>query len=221
MCGRFVLSADAQRLVEEFGLGSLPPDYSPRWNIAPGQPILAVAGDPASPRAGWLLWGLVPWWQRDRPGRPLVNLRAETARRTAGRAFERHRCLIPADAFYEWLRRDGRKQPMILTPAARDEMLALAGVWERTERPDGEIVNTVAILTTDALGNARDVHDRMPLIIQPGDRATWLDRDSPADAVDALLQPRPVQLDVRPVSTRVNSAANDDPACAQPIDDSD
>lgn len=215
MCGRFILSADAERLIEEFGLGALPPGYEPRWNIAPGQPILAVAGEADAPRAGWLLWGLVPWWRREKPGRPLVNLRAETARRTAGRAFERHRCLIPASAFYEWQKREGGKQPMRVSPTGSD-LLALAGVWEHAS--DDESLNTVAILTTAASPSVRDVHDRMPLVIRPEDRHTWLDRDAPAEAVDALLRPFDEPLEVRPVSTRVNSAENDDPACAEPID---
>lgn len=216
MCGRFTLTPDAERLFEEFGIG-VPEDYRPRWNVAPGQPILAIAGDGERLRSGWLLWGLVPWWRRDKPGKPFVNLRADRLDRTVPRLLERHRCLIPADGFYEWLRRDSGKQPMHLH--RRDGgLFSMAALWDRAEGRDGEEIRTVAILTTGAAGVAKEVHDRMPLIIEAQDRATWLDRASPQDTVRALLTPSaPPDLDVVPVSTRVNSVTNDDPACVEPV----
>ncbi len=214
MCGRFTLTADAERLYEEFGIG-VPPEYEPRWNIAPGQTILAVAEGPDGPRAGWLLWGLVPGWRGK--AKPLVNLRAEGAHRTAPRLLERRRCLIPADGFYEWKRADGRKQPQrIHRPDGR--LLAMAALWDRRregEADEGEA--TVAILTVPAVGVVRGIHDRMPLILEGEARSAWLARETPRDTLADVLRATPPALDAYPVSTRVNDVRNDDAGCAAPV----
>jgi putative SOS response-associated peptidase YedK len=215
MCGRFTLTPDAERLHEELGIG-LPPDYEPRYNIAPGQPLLAIAGDSETQRAGWLLWGLIPWWRRERPGRPLVNLRADHLHRTVPRLLERKRCLIPADGFYEWLRRDGQRQPMFVHHPGHD-VFTLAGLWDRFQDENGEEVRTTAIITTAAQGIVERIHDRMPLIVQPADRAEWLGRDTPAERVAELLGTRAPELVAYPVSTHVNNARNEGPECLEPV----
>lgn len=218
MCGRFTLSADAERIFEEYGIG-VPKDYEPRWNISPGTPILALAANAEEGlRAGWLLWGLVPpWQQREKGGRPLVNLRSETVAKTARSLLERRRCAIPADGFYEWLRRDGKRVPFHLH-RPDDGLITMAGVWNRTKGDDGEDVHTVAILTADALGSAADVHDRMPVILDAGARARWLDPGTSAEEAQSLLKPRDPGLQAREVSTRVNDARYDAPDCVDPVE---
>lgn len=210
MCGRYTLTPDAERLFEEYGIG-VPADYRPRWNVSPGQPILALAG-PGS-KAGWLHWGLTPHWQAGK--RPYVNLRAETLGRTAPRLLERRRCVIPADGFYEWQRRSEGKQPFYIQ-AEDARLFTMAAVWDRGRGADNA-PPTVAILTTEAAGGMREIHGRMPLILDAGERAAWLAADTPSDALRALLASPGVALDAWPVSTRVNDVRNDDPECTRPV----
>lgn len=208
MCGRFTLTPDAERLFEEYGIG-VPADYSPRWNIAPGQPILALAG--AEPRAGWLHWGLVPHWGTHR--RPYVNLRVERLEQTVPRLLERRRCAIPADGFYEWQRQADGKQPFYVHQP--DGLFTMAAVWDR---PRGEDASpTVAILTTAATGRMKQIHARMPIVLDAEAQARWL-ADGPWHVPDtAEAAARIAAMDIWPVSTHVNNVRNDDPACTEPL----
>ena len=207
MCGRFTLTPDAERLHEELGIG-VPPDYQPRYNIAPGQPILAIAGEPDAPRAGWLLWGLRPWWQREKPGRPLVNLRADRLHRTVPRLLERRRCLIPADGFYEWMRMARHRQPMFVHRPDQG-LFTMAALWDRWQPDDGVEVRTVAIITTEAQGIVESIHDRMPLILEADERAEWLDRETQSERLSEMLRARSPDLEAYAVISRVNKADNE------------
>lgn len=216
MCGRYTLTADAERIFEEYGIG-VPADYEPRWNIAPGTPILALAATrDGELRAGWLHWGLIPPWQRGGGGRPLVNLRSETIRKTAGRLLEHRRCAIPADGFYEWLRAEGKRVPYHLHHPD-GQVFTMAGVWNRSKTDAGETVHTVAILTTDAAGAVRPIHDRMPVILTAEARARWLDPRTSPDQAEALLCPLDPDLEATEVSPRVNDARYDAPDCVDPV----
>ena len=216
MCGRYTLSADAERLFEEYGIG-VPADYEPRWNIAPGTPILALAATKEGElRAGWLHWGLVPPWQREGGGRPLVNLRSETIQKTAGRLLEHRRCAIPADGFYEWLRADGKRVPYHLH-RPDGKLFTMAGVWNRSKSESGDELHTVAILTADAIGAAKSVHNRMPVILDEEAREKWLSPHTPAAEAEALLRPRDPGLEAAEVSMRVNDARYDAPDCVEPV----
>jgi putative SOS response-associated peptidase YedK len=218
MCGRFTLTCDAEALRAEFGLAEVPVEVKPRYNVAPQQPVLALTGsDARDPRIGFVEWGLVPWWTEGKPGKRLVNVRAESITGRFRKQFERRRCLIPADGFYEWRQEDGRRVPMrLLQPEGRP--FALAGIWDRWQpSEEAEPMYTCAIVTTAATGIVRDIHDRMPLIIDPEDRELWLDRDAPAESVAKLLKPYRGKLEAYQVSTLVNSARNDEPACVEPV----
>jgi putative SOS response-associated peptidase YedK len=217
MCGRFTLTCDAEALREEFANVEIPELPGPRYNIAPQQPVLAITGPDASePRAGFLEWGLVPFWMEESPGKRLVNVRAESLAGRFRHQFERRRCLIPADSFYEWQREGGRKVPMrILRPDRRP--FALAGIWDRWQTPEGEPMYTCAIITTAARGVAGEFHDRMPLIIDAPARALWLNREASPGEVRKLLKPYSGELEAYQVSTVVNSARNDDPRCVEPV----
>lgn len=221
MCGRFTLTSSPTELARCFDLPE-PPTLVPRYNIAPGQDV-AVVRQPAvgAPRRLDLhRWGLVPPWAADaRIGSRMINARCETiAERRAFRdAFARRRCLIPADGFFEWRRLGGASQPFYVRSAAGG-VLAFAGIYERWTGAGGEILRSCALITTAANDRMRDVHDRMPVILAPGDFATWLDPDlGERSRLDPLLAPCPSdRLELFPVSRRVNDPTNDAPVCIEP-----
>jgi putative SOS response-associated peptidase YedK len=220
MCGRFKLSADHTRLYEEFGIGGLPADYAPRYNIAPTQPVLSIITTPGGWEAMHLRWGLIPHWAKDASGSARrINARAESlSEKPAFReAFQRRRCLILADGFYEWTEVDGRRQPVHIR--RRDgRPFAFAGLWEGWRSPGGEPLHTCTIVTTTPNDVLRTVHDRMPVILTRRTQEIWMDTDATPDHLQALLAPYTEhELEVFPVSPLVNSAANDLPACAEAI----
>lgn len=220
MCGRFTLRAPALILAEVFGIPPLP-GLRPRYNIAPTQPIAVVRG--AEQRV-WceLRWGLIPYWAKEASiGNRMVNARAETvADKPAYREpFARRRCLIPADGFYEWQKLGrARKQPYYLH-RADDRPFAFAGIWDRwRDRRAGGWIDSCALITTEPNDLVAPIHDRMPVILQPGEFDRWLDPGSGVESLRALLRPTPVgNLVARPVTVHVNNAANDDSACIEPL----
>lgn len=211
MCGRYTLAAATEELVEAFDVPL--PDFvwTPRYNISPGQQVPVVAADRRGRRIGLLTWGLVPAWN-DEPGTGLINARAESVMEKPSfrEAFERRRCLVPADGFYEWKREGRAKVPHWFFPRS-DGLLAFAGVWERWERPGTEPRHTFAILTVPANEDVAPVHDRMPAIVPAEERARWLERSTPLREVAAMLRTAPAgALSARCVSPRVNRVSADD-----------
>jgi putative SOS response-associated peptidase YedK len=217
MCGRFKLEASGDDLVVEFALASAP-RIRPRYNIAPTQAALTIRpGTEGLPEGHVLRWGLVPSWAREPSiGSRMINARAETvADKPAFRsAFRRRRCLVPADGFYEWQKQGRIRVPHLLR--MRDgRPFAFAGLWESWEGPDGAL-ETFTILTTEPNTLVAPIHDRMPVILAPGARETWLHDDDP-HALAALLRPfDPDAMEALAVSRAVNDTRFDDPSCAQP-----
>jgi putative SOS response-associated peptidase YedK len=207
MCGRFTQRADSKRIAEEFQVAEVPA-VEARYNIAPTQEVLAVREHEDGREATFFKWGLVPSWAKDTAmGARLINARSETvAEKPAFRAaFKQRRCIIPADGFYEWQRREGRKQPFFFL--MRDERpFGFAGLWEHWEG-EGRVVNSCTILTTEANEVLRPVHDRMPVILRPDDYELWLDGDvRKLDLVKELLRPYPAaEMTGYPVGVSVNS----------------
>lgn len=218
MCGRFTLTADPADLQQAFPAYAFPMQYTPRFNIAPTQPVLAIHRQGVE----FFLWGLIPSWAKDASiGARLINARAETlAEKPAFRAaFKYRRCLIPADGFYEWKSEAGtkRKTPYFISLRGH-RLFAFARLWEIWNSPDGSEICTCAIVTTRPNHLMAELHDRMPVILQPSDYAQWLD---PAPLLPAsllpLLRPFPAEeMTAYPVSTLVNNPANDRPECIQP-----
>ncbi len=180
MCGRYTLATpDPAAVRSRFGIGEAV-EVRQRFNIAPGDEVLAVTTDrEGAPRGELLRWGLVPSWAKSPDtGLKMINARVETvAERPAyKRSFERFRCLIVADGFYEWRREPaGPKQPFHI---ARDDggLFAFAGLWSIWYAPDGESkLRTCTILTTAANSAIASLHDRMPVILKPGQERAWLD----------------------------------------------
>ncbi|HEY9656670.1 MAG TPA: SOS response-associated peptidase, partial [Crinalium sp.] len=183
MCGRFSLTQSANALAETFQLETLP-EWTPRYNVAPTQAVLAIAAAPAHSRQVRLFrWGLVPSWAKDLTiGAKLINARAETvAEKPSFRvAFKQRRCLILADGFYEWHRIDRKtKQPYYFQLADR-QPFAFAGLWERWQGDD-TVVETCTILTTQANELLQPIHDRMPVILAPEEYDRWLDPTATPD----------------------------------------
>lgn len=207
MCGRFIQATSGEFLAERFQLPAAP-DVTPRYNVAPGQPVGAVRiAEDGGREWATLRWGLIPAWSPEpRTTYSTINARAETVadKPTYRQAFRRRRCLIPADGFYEWRRLANRKQPYCIAPADR-EPLAFAGLWEHWER-DGQVLESCTILVTQANALLAPIHDRMPVILGPAAETCWLD---PAVTDPAILRPLlvpcpPERLQLWPVGTAVN-----------------
>ena len=225
MCGRYSLKTPADTLAEHFQLATSP-FVSPRFNIAPSQPIAVIRMHVLQKdrECVQVRWGLIPSWAKDPSiGNKMINARAETvAEKPAFRGpLARSRCLVPADGYYEWQREDRRgrrKQPFYVR--LRDgRPFAFAGLWERWTGPDGKAVETCAILTTEPNESLKDIHDRMPVILAQADYDQWLD---PAVRQAQLLQPLlrpypPEDMTAYPVSLRVNDPGHDDPGCIEPL----
>jgi putative SOS response-associated peptidase YedK len=211
MCGRFTQRADSKRIAREFEVAEVPA-VEARYNIAPTQDVLAVHESLDGREATFYQWGLVPSWAKDASvGARLINARSETVQEKPSfrEAFRKRRCIIPADGFYEWQRTGGRKQPFFFR--IRDERpFGFAGLWERWEGEGGRVINSCAILTTEANEVLRPVHDRMPVILHPDDYELWLGGDArELDLVKEMLRRYPAgEMTCYPVGTLINSPRN-------------
>jgi putative SOS response-associated peptidase YedK len=225
MCGRFTLRSPASVIAAHFGLFDVPP-FSPRFNIAPSQPVPVVrlrTEEPSPPQRewAWLHWGLIPSWAKEESiGNRMINARAESvAEKPAYRApFRRHRCLVVADGFYEWRQADRHKQPYYIR--MRDHRpFAFAGLWDHWAGPQRKTIESCVILTTAANAILRPLHDRMPVILAAAEYARWLDPhvQEPAE-LTPLLDPYPAEeMMAYLVDARVNSPRRDDPSCIEPV----
>ena len=219
MCGRYTLSTPGDQLAEVFGLEETI-ELRPRFNIAPTQDAAVILGgsDGSSPVLGMFRWGLVPYWAKDPSiGSGMINARAETieVRSAFKQAFGRRRCLVPADGFYEW-RQVGRiKQPYYFS-RPDGQPFALAGLWERWTGEEPPL-RSFTLITTEANTAIAPIHDRMPVILDRQDWDTWLAAEPVGtQTLKALLGPEsPDRLTCWPVSTRVNSPANDSVLCVE------
>ena len=214
MCGRFTLSQSAEAIASVFQLNQVP-TLEPRYNIAPTQPVATVLQTSARERQFQLLrWGLIPAWAKDATmGSRLINARAETvAEKPSFRsAFRHRRCLVIADGFYEWRRQDGKKQPFYFR-MQNQQPFAFAGLWEHWQDPKGEAINSCTILTTEANELLQQIHERMPVILNPKDYDMWLDPTMQIEQLQQLLQPySSAVMTSYPVSTKVNKPTNDTP----------
>jgi putative SOS response-associated peptidase YedK len=223
VCGRYRLSRRKQVVEEYFDAVSDEPEWTPRYNIAPTQPVPVIRQNPKEPHRELTLmrWGLIPSWSKDMSGAAMmINARSETA--ATKPAFRdpltTRRCLIPADGFYEWVRSGKAKQPYCFE-VNDGELFAFAGLWDRWKDPTGQWIKSCSILTTTPNAVTSSVHDRMPVILDRGDYDLWLDpKMTNIEAVSDLLRPYDAQL-MRsyPVSSRVNHVVNDDAECSTPI----
>ena len=220
MCGRYTLTASPEALRELFRCEEQP-NFPPRYNIAPTQPILIVRLVDGKRHFALVRWGLLPSWVKDpKTFTLLINARGESAaEKPAFRAaMKRRRCLIPADGFYEWQKAGERKRPFYVH-AKSGKPLAFAGLWETWTGPNGEELETAAIVTTRANKTLAPIHERMPVIVPPEAFDLWLDgANVDATTASALIAPAPDNLQVAyEISTAVNCTANDNPKLLEPV----
>jgi putative SOS response-associated peptidase YedK len=219
MCGRYRLSRRKQIIEEHFDVSG-EEDWSPRYNIAPTQPVPVIRKHPKTGRELSLLrWGLIPSWAADPSmGFKTINARSETVTTTASFSgpFRSQRCLIPANGFYEWKRNGKTKQPYCFE-VGDGRVFAFAGLWDTWKNPNGEAIHTCAILTTTPNALLAEIHDRMPVILNPRDYDLWLNSGR-TEAMLQLLRPYSGQMRGFPVSTRLNYVQNDDAECAVPVE---
>lgn len=217
MCGRYGLFHPPEEIREAFDLSEAP-DWSPRYNLPPGEEVPVVGKHPEKQQrtARRFRWGLVPSWADDpeRFGTNLINARLETAdeKPSFRKALDRRRCLIPASGFYEWTE---ESHPYFFDSPS-GEPLALAGLWERWQG-DGSTLYSCTILTRPADGSVRDIHHRMPVLLREDDLDGWLDRDIPGNELKEDLLRGESGLSVRRVSDRVNSPSFDQPECIEEV----
>jgi putative SOS response-associated peptidase YedK len=222
MCGRFVITSPPDALRRIFGYAEQP-NFPPRHNIAPTQPVPVVILETGARHFHLMRWGLIPSWVKDpRQFSLLINARAETVLEKAAfkNAIRRRRCLIPADGYYEWQTAGTRKRPFFIYRSDRRPM-GFAGLAESWMGPNGEELDTVAIVTSAASGDLSVLHPRVPVAIAEQDFERWLDcRDDRAEPVmDLLAPPAEGTFTWHEVSSRVNHADNDDAQLLLPITD--
>jgi putative SOS response-associated peptidase YedK len=225
MCGRVIQSSGPIRyaIVEGIDVAdSRVNNYATRWNAAPSHELLVIRRNHQTGEVSLdpLRWGLIPYWRQDpKGGRKPINAKCETADRLPmfREAYRRRRCILPVDGFYEWKAIKGEKTKQPYAIAMKDgQPFGIGGLWENWKDPTtGEWIRTFAVITTVANELVAEIHDRMPLILAPGDYKRWLGEEpDPRD----LLRPFPAEpMRIWPISTRVNKPENDDPSIVEPI----
>lgn len=216
MCGRYNLRLTNREMQVFFDLFR-EPEWSPRYNIAPTQTVIAIRKQDEGWSADRLRWGLVPFWAKDLSiGSRMINARSETVDTSKAfrPALKARRCIIPASGFYEWEKLDKKnKQPWHIFPKS-DPVFAFAGLWESWTSPEGTPVETCTIITTEANDFMARMHDRMPVVLSRVATDAWLDPSTTIGAAKSLCVPCDNDLmDRNAVSTLVNNVRNESPDC--------
>jgi putative SOS response-associated peptidase YedK len=225
MCGRYVIFSTPEAIRALFRYGEQP-NFPPRYNVAPTQPIPVVRLVDGKPSFALMRWGLLPSWVEEPKTFPLlINARGESVldKPAFRNAMRRRRCLIPADGFYEWQAgAGGPKQAYFVRARTSGEApppLAFAGLWETWTGPNGEELDTAAIVTTDANRTLAAIHPRMPVFVPPEAFDRWLDCDAvpPEEAVSLIKSADDTLLEAYPISPAVNRVANDAETLIAPL----
>jgi putative SOS response-associated peptidase YedK len=224
MCGRYRLTAKERYIAEHFGVDEEEVHWTPRYNVAPTQEVAVIRQDSKEPKRHFSLmrWGLIPYWSKDASmAARTINAMAETVaeKPTFRDAVRKHRCLIPADGFYEW-RKIGPKEKQPYNIGLKDDgLFAFAGVWDRWKTPAGELRETCSVITTEANTLLKPIHNRMPVILSQEDYEVWLDPGVKDPArVQELLKPfNAREMKIYPLSSRVSNVNNDDAECIREV----
>ncbi|MFB3167989.1 SOS response-associated peptidase [Neobacillus sp. 179-C4.2 HS] len=215
MCGRFTLTATVDQLIDRFDIEFFlqEEEYNPSFNVAPSQSVLAVINDGARNKMGFLRWGLIPPWAKDMSiGYKMINARAETLtdKPSFRNAYKKKRCLIVADSFYEWKRLDSKTKIPMRIKLKSNELFSMAGLWENWKSPEGKSIYSCSVITTSPNELVQDIHDRMPVILNPEDEKYWLDPSiTDTTKLNPLLKPLDHTLmEAYEVSPLVNSPKN-------------
>lgn len=218
MCGRYFLEILPEQMAQQFG--RTPPKEPSRYNITPTRPVLVLRAAPSGSEWVHLRWGLLPPWTKPAAQRSnLINARAETIEQKPSfrAAFRSRRCIVPASGFYEWQAGPDGKRAYAVVPT-EVPYFGFAGIWERWHDGAGPIVESVALVTTQANGTLAPIHERMPVILAPADYRRWL--DGAISEARALLRPAPdPAVRTYRVAAWVNDARRDGPELCRPLDD--
>jgi putative SOS response-associated peptidase YedK len=217
MCGRFTLAyEDFEWMYEYFHVEDNGFRYPPRYNIAPGQDVVAIISDGQKRRMGLLKWGLIPSWSQTGKTRfKTFNARAETllVKPTFKHLVSRKRCLIPADGFFEWHRNTRRPHRIRLK---KRDVFAFAGLYDTWRGPNGETVSSCTIITCQPNWFMASIHNRMPVILSREAEDIWLDRGTTApEIVTSVLRPTEEEMYAYPVNPAVGNVQNDGPDCVE------
>lgn len=220
MCGRYASFLPPEEVARIFGTVNPLPNLGPSWNRAPSQDALVVRRHPETGERHLdaLRWGLLSHFEKDPAhARRPINARAETVAGSGlfRAAFARRRCLVPAEAFYEWAKRDGSRQPYAIARTDGAPM-ALAGLWEGWRGPEGQVERSFAIITTAANALMAPIHDRMPVVLERVDWPVWLG-EAEGDPASLLRPAVEGVLRAWPITRRVNSPRHDGPDLLQPL----
>nr|WP_106782355.1 SOS response-associated peptidase [Lysinibacillus timonensis] len=211
MCGRFTLFASFKKILEQFDIQQSIEEifYEASYNIAPTHQILSIINDGTKNRMGFLRWGLIPSWSKDEKiAVKLINARSETVEEKPSfkKSFFERRCIIPMDSFYEWKREGKMKIPMRIK-MKDDSLFGVAGLWDTWKSPSGKAIHTCTILTTEPNHLMKEIHDRMPVILQKEQQLLWLNPSiQNKEQLKSLLVPFDEEKMIAyQVSTKVNS----------------
>ena len=220
MCGRFNLRTPSAELVNVFDLAQ-DPQWEIRFNIAPTTPVGVILFADGVRQGSVFHWGLIPSWSKDpKVAYRMFNARGETvaSKPSFRSAFKRRRCLIPADGFYEWKKGPGKEKQPYHIGLADEGPLAFAGLWEKWLSPEGSEIFSCTIITTSANSLLSDLHERMPVILEPEDFSRWLDPElQESEGVEDLIRTYPEdKMKIYPVNPIVNNARNETEDCIKP-----
>ena len=215
MCGRYNLIIDGDSLAESLDIQQSF-EFKARYNIAPSQMAPVIRMGEQGRELVMMKWGLLPHWSKEEKLKySTINARAETVaeKPTFRTPFKRSRCLVPATGFYEWKAEvSGPKQPYLIRKQDR-KLMVFSGLWDHWEK-EGQVIDSYTIIVTQANQIIRNVHDRMPVILNSKNYDEWLDPSTQVERLHELMGPSPDSLlDLTPISRHVNSPAHDDPAC--------
>ena len=224
MCGRYVRRSDKQRIVDYFHTGATVFDIPPSYNIAPTtfQPVIRLDRDTGEREIAMMRWGLIPGWTKNpkQLGLSTINAKAESLMEKPmwRQPFKNRRCLVPADAFYEWKKIDAKTKQPYAFGMKDDEPFAFAGVWERWTAPDNKPVDSFAIITTDPNELAATVHNRMPVILEPKNYTRWLtSADDEQPPIDLLRPYDAGTMKAWKVDARVGNVRNNESGLCEPL----
>lgn len=216
MCGRFSFVIEDALIRERFGVRVQTAIYKARYNCAPAQELAVITSE-APDELRFFRWGLIPSWAKEPSiGHRMINARAETLQEKPSfrNIYRSKRCLVPATGFYEW-RKAGGKTPYNIRLRG-GKAFCFAGLWDRWHSPEGSVIQSFTIITTEPNELIKPIHDRMPVIMEQMEEQRWLTEKDPS-ALTTLLRPYPAgEMEAYPVSSLVNSPRNDSPELTEP-----
>lgn len=224
MCGRYTLTVDTNSVIKRFNIKDYQGEHKPRYNIAPAQKNPVVLLNEKTERIMTdMRWGLIPFWAKDdKIGYKMINARVETVAEKPSyrKAFITRRCLVPADGYYEWQKigKPGRKPPFRIVLKTR-ELFAFAGLWDAWKDPEGQIVHSYTIITTEADKLVAKIHPRMPIILRPENEDNWINPTlKDTESLMRLLNPYPsIFTEMYEVSSAVGRANIDVEKLIEPL----